>query len=53
MLILTAFIVGVFYCLDAVHGERRDRRNPSNASTFRTSVARVHRPSVAPDLKTA
>ena len=25
MLILTAFIVAVFYCLDALHGERRDR----------------------------
>jgi ABC-2 type transport system permease protein len=25
MLILTAFIVGVFYCLDALHSERRDR----------------------------
>src|SRR6266571_636477 len=25
MLILTAFIVGLFYCLDALHGERRDR----------------------------
>src|SRR5213079_2011882 len=25
MLIFTAFIVGVFYCLDALHGERRDR----------------------------
>jgi ABC-2 type transport system permease protein len=25
ILILTAFIVGVFYCLDALHGERRDR----------------------------
>ena len=25
MLIVTAFIVGVFYCLDALHGERRDR----------------------------
>src|SRR5216110_716437 len=25
MLILTAFIIGVFYCLDALHGERRDR----------------------------
>jgi ABC-2 type transport system permease protein len=25
MFILTAFIVGLFYCLDAVHGERRDR----------------------------
>jgi ABC-2 type transport system permease protein len=25
MLILTAFIVGVFYCLDALHGERRER----------------------------
>jgi ABC-2 type transport system permease protein len=24
-LILTAFIVGVFYCLDALYGERRDR----------------------------
>ncbi len=24
-LILTAFIVGVFYCLDALHSERRDR----------------------------
>ena len=24
-LIVTAFIVGVFYCLDALHGERRDR----------------------------
>jgi ABC-2 type transport system permease protein len=23
--VLTAFIVGVFYCLDALHGERRDR----------------------------
>jgi ABC-2 type transport system permease protein len=25
LIILTAFIVGVFYCLDALHGERRDR----------------------------
>ncbi len=25
MLIFTAFIVGVFYCLHALHGERRDR----------------------------
>ena len=25
LLILTMFIVGVFYCLDALHGERRDR----------------------------
>jgi ABC-2 type transport system permease protein len=25
LLIVTAFIVGVFYCLDALHGERRDR----------------------------
>jgi ABC-2 type transport system permease protein len=25
MLIFTAFIVGVFYCLDALNGERRDR----------------------------
>jgi ABC-2 type transport system permease protein len=25
MLILTAFIVGAFYCLDALYGERRDR----------------------------
>jgi ABC-2 type transport system permease protein len=25
LLILTALIVGVFYCLDALHGERRDR----------------------------
>jgi len=25
MLILTALMVGVFYCLDALHGERRDR----------------------------
>jgi ABC-2 type transport system permease protein len=25
MIMLTAFIVGVFYCLDALHGERRDR----------------------------
>src|SRR3989441_8309720 len=25
MLIFTAFIVGVFYCLDALYGERRDR----------------------------
>jgi len=25
MLILTAFIVGFFYCLDALYGERRDR----------------------------
>ncbi len=25
LLILTAFIVGVFYSLDALHGERRDR----------------------------
>src|SRR6059058_2269979 len=25
MLIFTAFIVGVFYCMDALHGERRDR----------------------------
>lgn len=25
MIILTTYIVGVFYCLDALHGERRDR----------------------------
>jgi ABC-2 type transport system permease protein len=25
LMIATAFIVGVFYCLDALHGERRDR----------------------------
>jgi len=25
MLILTAFLIGLFYCLDALHGERRDR----------------------------
>ncbi len=25
MLIFTALVVGVFYCLDALHGERRDR----------------------------
>jgi len=25
MIIITAFIVGVFYCLDALHSERRDR----------------------------
>src|SRR6202044_1004254 len=25
LLLLTAFIVGVFYCLDALYGERRDR----------------------------
>jgi ABC-2 type transport system permease protein len=25
MLLLTTFLVGVFYCLDALHGERRDR----------------------------
>jgi len=25
LVIVTAFIVGVFYCLDALHGERRDR----------------------------
>src|SRR5438105_1714792 len=25
LLLATAFIVGVFYCLDALHGERRDR----------------------------
>src|SRR5213075_1833227 len=25
LLIATAFLVGVFYCLDALHGERRDR----------------------------
>jgi ABC-2 type transport system permease protein len=25
MMILTVFIVGIFYCLDALHGERRDR----------------------------
>ena len=25
LLIFTAFIIGVFYCLDALHGERRDR----------------------------
>ena len=25
MLIVTAFIIGVFYCLDALHSERRDR----------------------------
>ena len=25
MIMLTAFLVGIFYCLDALHGERRDR----------------------------
>jgi ABC-2 type transport system permease protein len=25
MIMFTAFIVGIFYCLDALHGERRDR----------------------------
>ena len=25
MIIVTAFLVGAFYCLDALHGERRDR----------------------------
>jgi ABC-2 type transport system permease protein len=25
MILLTAFVVGVFYCIDALHGERRDR----------------------------
>ena len=25
LILLTAFIVGIFYCLDALHGERRDR----------------------------
>ena len=25
MILFTAFIVGIFYCLDALHGERRDR----------------------------
>ena len=25
MIIITAFIIGVFYCLDALHSERRDR----------------------------
>jgi len=25
LLVVTAFIVGAFYCLDALHGERRDR----------------------------
>lgn len=25
LLVVTAFLVGVFYCLDALHGERRDR----------------------------
>ena len=25
LVVVTAFIVGVFYCLDALHGERRDR----------------------------
>src|SRR5450432_451991 len=25
MLMLTAFVVGLFYCLDALHGERRER----------------------------
>ena len=25
MMIFTVFIVGVFYCLDALYGERRDR----------------------------
>ncbi len=25
MIIFTAFIVGIFYCLDALHGERRER----------------------------
>ena len=32
MLILTAFIVGVFYCLDALYGERRDRSQPIEKS---------------------
>ena len=32
MIIFTAFIVGVFYCLDALYGERRDRTHTGTDS---------------------
>jgi len=38
MMIFVVFIVGVFYCLDALHGERRDRSILSgNRCRFRIS----------------
>ena len=37
---LTAFIVGVFYCLDALHGERRDRSWFCLCSSSRSSLPR-------------
>ncbi len=50
MLIFTAFIVGVFYCLDALHGERRERSilfwKSLPVSDFTTVVSKVSVPLV-------
>ena len=49
MLIFTAFIVGTFYCLDALHGERRDRSilfwkslPVSDLTTVLSKIGRAH-----------
>jgi ABC-2 type transport system permease protein len=50
MLIFTAFIVGVFYCLDALHSERRDRSilfwKSLPVSDFTTVLSKVSIPFV-------
>src|SRR5438094_9166556 len=47
MLIFTAFIIGVFYCLDALHGERRERSilfwKSLPVSDLRTVLSKVTR----------
>ena len=40
MLIFTAFIIGVFYCLDALHGERRDR-SICFGNRYRSPISRL------------
>jgi ABC-2 type transport system permease protein len=51
LIILTAFIVAVFYCLDALHGERRDRSvlfwKSLPVSDFTTVLSKASIPLVA------
>jgi ABC-2 type transport system permease protein len=50
MILVTVFIVGVFYCLDALHGERRDRSilfwKSLPVSDFTTVLAKASIPMV-------
>lgn len=56
MLMLTAFLVGIFYCLDALHGERRDRSilfwKSLPVSDFTTVLAKISIPLVVLPLLT-